>query len=164
MIEIKGFENYTVTRDGKVINTNTGRVLKPDVNNCGYLRVTLSKNGKTYRFFIHHLVALHYVPNPLMAKQVNHKDGIKFNNEDTNLEWCSASENINHAYNIGLKGLGQRHHNSTISDDVAKDVCGLIEDGYARSYIMSETGASKHQVDDIRRRKTWAHISKDYNW
>ena len=34
---------------------------------------------------------------------VNHLDGNKLNNCVSNLEWCSASRNIKHAYDTGLK-------------------------------------------------------------
>lgn len=34
--------------------------------------------------------------------ETNHKDGNKFNNNITNLEYCTKSENIKHAIKNGL--------------------------------------------------------------
>lgn len=43
-----------------------------------------------------------FIPNPLNKKYVNHKDGDKRNNTLKNLEWVTHSENIRHAYRLGL--------------------------------------------------------------
>lgn len=164
MIEIKGFEDYLITRSGEVISKKAGRALKPDGNSNGYLRVSLCKNGKVKRYLVHRLVASHYIPNPEMCKQVNHKDACKSNNVDTNLEWCTPSENIRHAIEVGVKKIGEDHAKSTLSNETVKTICEMISQGFKRGKIMNETGATKHQIDDIRRRKTWGHISKDYIW
>ena len=75
-MKVKGFENYLITEDGKIINSKTGRTLKPDIIWDGYERVTLCKNGVTIRFRVHRLVAEHFIPNDDPTRdQVNHKDG-----------------------------------------------------------------------------------------
>ena len=60
---IENFEDYGVTRDGKVISYKhkIPHVLRGFVNKGGYVYVDLCKNNKTYRFAVHQLVALAYV-------------------------------------------------------------------------------------------------------
>lgn len=65
-------------------------------NGCGYLQVFLYKNGKADMFFIHRLVAEHFVPNPFNKPCVNHKNEDKTDNRACNLEWVTYKENNNH--------------------------------------------------------------------
>lgn len=98
---IIGFENYQISDTG--IIKSTDKLLKFGNNGKGYLFVCLSKNGKTTRFYVHRLVASHFILNPENKKTVNHKDGNKSNNCVSNLEWCSQKENLLHAIKTGLR-------------------------------------------------------------
>lgn len=51
---------------------------------------------------IHRLVALLFIDNPYNKPHVNHIDGTRCNNHVSNLEWCTASENMQHAWDNGL--------------------------------------------------------------
>lgn len=62
----------------------------------GYISVVLKSNNKSYRRYIHRLVAKAFIPNPSNKEQVNHKDGNKRNNRVDNLEWATPSENLRH--------------------------------------------------------------------
>jgi hypothetical protein len=53
-------------------------------------------------FSVHRLVAKSFIPNPHNLPQVNHKNGIKHDNQIENLEWCDASHNQKHAVDLGL--------------------------------------------------------------
>lgn len=56
---------------------------------------------------MHRLVAEAFIPNPNNLPQVNHIDGNKENNNVSNLEWCSCQNNIQHAWDIGIKTFSE---------------------------------------------------------
>lgn len=91
--DIKGYEGkYAVSVFGEVYSYKRHKCLKARKNRNGYCGVNLG--GKEYR--IHRLVAEAFIPNPDNLPFVNHKDENPENNCVENLEWCSASYNINY--------------------------------------------------------------------
>lgn len=116
---------YLISSYGRVKNPerldNSGhnrkeKIIKPYITRFGYLRVNLYENGKRKNFHVHRLVALAFIPNPNNLPQVNHKDGNKHNNCFDNLEWCNQSENLKHAYKMGL--MVAKLNNSKLSKQV----------------------------------------------
>lgn len=109
-LKIKNYPDYYATDNGDIYSRNynhTGRIKKmtPQEDKDGYLRVIIRKNGKKYFKPIHRLVAETFIPNPENKPQINHKNGIRTDNRIENLEFCSAAENIQHAYKtLGRKG------------------------------------------------------------
>ena len=111
---IKGYEGlYEVSNFGRIKSlkrlvkshnkwgecyiTINEKILKTSDNKLGYLFVKLFKNNKAKTYYIHRLVAEHFIPNPNNYKEVNHKDENKTNNVVTNLEWCDRKYNVNYS-------------------------------------------------------------------
>lgn len=117
--DVVGYEGlYQVSNTGKVRSLNYKRqnktkILKSFKTYRGYYRVSLIKDKKKKDVFIHRLVAKAFLAGMPEKTYINHKNGNKADNRLTNLEWCTQSENINHAYDTGLKKkyFGKRHWN-----------------------------------------------------
>ena len=92
---IKDYDNYIISNFGKVKSLKKNIILKPEIRRK-YYSVQLYKNKKSKHFQIHRLVAIAFIENPNNLKYVNHKDENKLNNYVDNLEWCTASYNINY--------------------------------------------------------------------
>lgn len=83
------------------LKLSPGRTLKQS-SIKGYPCVTFSKSNKAKSHMVHRLVAQTFIDNPNSHPAVNHINGVKTDNEATNLEWCTYSENMQHAYRTGL--------------------------------------------------------------
>lgn len=109
---VRSLPRKTLGRWGK-LKTTPGGLLKGYELKWGYIRVDLSKDGKTSHQSVHRMVALAHIPNPDNKPCVNHIDNIRHNNKASNLEWCTHKENTAHSmaqgrflagkYNYGLK-------------------------------------------------------------
>jgi len=88
--KINGF-NYYVSSDGEIRNYN-GIHLKQHIQN-GYKRLTLIKNGKQHKLYVHRIIAEAFIENPLNKPFIDHINRIKTDNRIENLRWCSCSEN-----------------------------------------------------------------------
>ena len=99
--KIKGYEDYYITKSGKIFSSLTNKELKFDRNQRGnYCKVKLMDRrlGRFVNLFVHRLVAIQFIPNPRNLPEVNHKDGNHSNNSVYNLEWCTAEYNRRHAF------------------------------------------------------------------
>lgn len=94
---------YAVTPDGRIWSypknwrNKNGRFLSLS-HSLGYTTAILYNGDKTEAIRVHRMVALTYIPNPDNKPFINHKNGIRDDNRIENLEWCTQSENMTHAY------------------------------------------------------------------
>jgi hypothetical protein len=101
--DVPGFSNlYQVSNLGNVRSiTRYKKVLKPQIDKDGYRSVILKNKGIEKHFRVCRLVATVFVPNPHEKDIVNHIDLNRQNDCDSNLEWCTAQENVTHSVKLG---------------------------------------------------------------
>lgn len=110
--DISNFPFYEVSNTGQIRNKLSGIILVGSVNNSGYRIVELAREGRKYAFSVHRIVCTAFHSNNDNLPEVNHKDGIKLNNDESNLHWCTKEYNLEHARKLGLlsKHAGENHH------------------------------------------------------
>jgi hypothetical protein len=91
MVNLKG-TRYWISKDGLILRDGI-KPLKPEYNEKGYQRVTLSVNGKIKKYFVHRLIAETYIPNPNNLPFVNHLNHQRNDNRVDNLEWITTQDN-----------------------------------------------------------------------
>ena len=151
--------NYEVSDLGEIRNKLTLQVKSLRLNKQGYSRVTLYPSGKTYT--VHRLVALTFLSEKFEeGLVVNHKDGVKTNNNVDNLEWVSLKENFHHAVRTGLyvrKDIsGVKNHRSKFSEKDLTTILELKDKGLTTMQISKELGCPYERV---RRFLTGQHYS-----
>lgn len=75
-------------------------ILSPSISKNWYCKIVLHKNNKKYYMLLHRLIILSFVYNINNYPQINHIDGNKTNNNLDNLEYCNASQNQIHSFNV----------------------------------------------------------------
>lgn len=116
--DIPGYENrYAINKKGQVWSyprtwlagtlrtsslSHKGKFLTP-YKVSQYFGVSMSEeDGTKVKRYIHRLLAITYLSNTENFRYINHKDGNKLNNALENIEWCTQSDNMKHAYATGL--------------------------------------------------------------
>jgi len=94
--------------------------------------------------------------------EVNHKDGVKSNNNITNLEWSTHSENTIHAINMGLKTIFGNAGKVVLDDNDVKEIIELsniMNYDQIQEYLSNKgKNISKHSISNIlygRNRKSY---------
>lgn len=130
--------HYCVSTLGRIKSIRTGRILKPLKTTTGYYMIQLSNNGVKKQYKIHRLVASAFIENHENKPEVNHIDGNPLNNMVYNLEWVTRSENVKHAYEIGLNKKNRPVAAMDLSGNtlkIYKSARDAEQDGYSNQLI-----------------------------
>ena len=183
--------SYEISNTGLVRSKKTGKKLAQNISNSGYKRVMLdsvfinkkTQNAKRIQRTVHQLVFVYFgspsdVEKYLYERKengyryvINHKDGDKTNNNIRNLELATNRENHIHAINMGLIKVGEEsiHTTKGRTNELVNKICQLIDDGMTprdiREYLhLPDTKSNRQFIIDIRRKKSWTSISKNYKF
>lgn len=161
MRDVIGYEGlYAVTKEGRVWSYRANRFMKTTPDSKGYVIMDLNRNGKRFSVSLHRLIAIAFVVNPNNLPVINHKNGIKSDNRAENLEWCTQSENNQHAYDTGLAhGMkGTKHWNVKLIESNVIEIRNSVSHGVRRMILAKKFGVTRTTIGDIIRRRSWTHI------
>ena len=141
---MKNFRNsaYKVTKEGKVYAKNGDEKMIQEVN--GYAQLMLYLNKKMRFFYVHRIVAELFVPNPEGYKFVKHKDGNRFNNDATNLEWAAL---------LTDRTQRKRNYRRDIPDDVVEIIRERYRNGEKQQVLADEWNVSQSYICNLVNRK-----------
>ena len=166
--DVVGYEGfYQVSNLGRVksFHKNKVKILEPhcDKTSRSYPRVNLCKENCMVKKLVHVLVAEAFIPNPQGKPMVNHKDGNKRNNRVDNLEWVTNSENVRHAFRIGLnrRKKGTDVYNAKFCEDEIKYIRENYiprDEIFGANAMAKKFGVVKSTILNIIHRKTYPNV------
>jgi hypothetical protein len=176
-MDISGYEDFyqcsnfgRIKSLGRIILKSNGikytakeRILSPGLDSYGYLQVPLTNSNKERKtFLVHRLVCTAFLGASDM--DINHKDGVKINNHVSNLQYCTKSENMLHAYKLGLKkictfhGPDRRHPATKFTEENVKSMIEKAHNGTPLKSIAEEFETSSVYVKRIVQGRNWKYL------
>ena len=124
IINEETYENYFISNMGRFKNSKGIIMENYKPHHSGYIFARVNKE----KYLLHRLVAFAFLENPENKPFVNHIDGNKTNNCLNNLEWCTVSENNQHAIDTGLKQFYKRRIGQyTLEGEFIKEYNSIID-------------------------------------
>lgn len=160
---IPDYQDYLATSDGKIWSKKSNRFLIGSTEKNiigGYKKVNLTVGGIMKNFKVHILVAKAFGIYK-KGMQINHIDGNKTNNAISNLECCTRTENINHAFKNGLiiPKTGEHHSCAKLKQFQVDEIRSLYKrTAYNKSNakeLAEKYGVTTVTITGIIKNKIW---------
>lgn len=171
---VVGFPGYEVSNRGRVrtyweriatsyewsytLSSQAVGYLRGGLDKDGYVRVTLSKQGRIYRRGVHQLALRAFEGDHPQRNIPNHLNNVKDDNRLDNLKWSTVAENTLHANEIGAGQRGESHHRARLT---GVDVLRIRATVHSRSDKLKAAQEYKCTVENIQRivtRMSWRYI------
>jgi hypothetical protein len=170
--EIPGYNGrYFINEEGQVWSAFKKGLMSPQVTpKHPYPWVLLRENGRSQPRTIYYLMRLTWMPaapGPIGVKRgqwcVNHKDGNKLNSNIDNLEWLTTSENVKHAWRIGLNctPIGENAKNAKFTSDDVRQIRLRLLLGEKTKALSEEFNVSIVLIKKIQWFSSWKHQDHD---
>ncbi|QDP86057.1 hypothetical protein FNJ88_11055 [Chryseobacterium sp. SNU WT5] len=165
--DINGFDGYLASNlgrlkalskpkwNGNVYYNTPEKIMKQSVAKTGYLVVSMKRKTQ----YVHRIIgiAFHSEEN-FKLLDINHINGIKTDNRGENLEWCTRSENILHAFSTGLNTSV-----CVVSEETAKNIIAKHHETGLGKVLLQRyffPNVNKSTIQSITDGKNWKHLPR----
>lgn len=164
----KEYPDLEVSMCGIMRNRNSGNIYA--WTSCGtrYLCAMYGMGkGHKKRMKQHRVLMETFVPNPENKPHINHIDSNRMNNRLSNLEWCTAKENSNHAINAGRMNhiFGENNGLSKLTEENVIFIRKNYVEGdvnLGQKALAKKFGVTPWTIRQVVNYKSWKHIGENY--
>lgn len=123
-------ERYAVSSFGRVIDLKNQKYMIWHDNGAGYMNVGLMGPLSKVRVrYVHRLVAIAFIENPLNLPQVAHGDHDRSNNNLWNLKWSTQKDNTNEGIEAGRINANRPKTNRKVTPSLICEIALLHSQG-----------------------------------
>ena len=149
--------HYQVSNVGNVRRIMC-RPVKGCLNAMGYKQITSHApgHGKKTRT-VHSMVAEAFIGERPEAAHIAHWNGDRADNRVENLRYATPKENVgDDRRRHDTLPCGERNYKTKFKES---DIIDILKSPLGNSVLGRHYGVTKECISNIRRRKTWAHVS-----
>lgn len=156
-VDIKNFDDYQITDDGRVWSKEKNKFLKPYVGKNGYSQICLYKQKKKKLCYIHRLVAEAFIDNLENKPCIDHINTLKNDNRVENLRWCTPKENYHN------KITEERHKGIVYSEESKRKMSDSQPKRKVKQYLLDGTFIAEFESINDASRQTNLSLRGIYN-
>lgn len=154
---VRSLDRWVASKNrwGDVMHCRRGKLLCPQTTTFGYLKVILSKHGKTTNKMVATLVAEAFIgprPNGLL---VLHNDGDAQNNCVSNLRYGTQAENMQDSIKHGTRPRGRAHKCAKLTEAQVHEIRASKDTNAA---LARRFGVDTSTVRLARTGRNWRHV------
>lgn len=130
------------------------------VNSWGYVQIKFrdALNWRAEHAVLAHRVIGEFVHGPLdVSRQINHINGVKIDNRLGNLEAVNPSENMRHAFAVGLNTPARP--TARLTPQQVQDIYRRCWSGERDDDLAAEYGMKRSAISNIRHGWSWRHVT-----
>jgi len=153
---------YAVSNKGRVIDLQQAIYLNYFDNGAGYKVYGLQRIDKSNVAirYVHRLVAIAFIENPVKLPQVGHKDHNRENNHQGNLYWTTPKQNTADGIRDGKINAKKRPNTKKLSKSQICEVALLSTQEYGVNEIAIKLGFPRTTISSVfNGRSNWELFS-----
>ena len=132
------------------------KIQKQRIDRAGYWTVKLRNGIKEGTKYVHRLLALAFLDNPLNKPMVDHINGDKLDNRLENLRWATHAENMKYAYRLGLTKVPPAKSKKVVDTCTGEKFNSIAE---AAKCLNLKYSTCQHYLSGYRRNPTCLRLA-----